>query len=177
LALSWVKESMRKQVILFLVLTALAWSCDDQPEFEPVIQPVQLDQTFWVQQGESVRLESENLIISNIQLEGWHARGFVGPRSTARMTIDDEEISISHFLKCEYEFVGKETFCERDDAFFDRLDDASQNQSQPETGNFWEVAHLENGLKIYMLFIETDPERSEGDFVEVKSAELIIRKD
>ena len=172
---------MNKLKTLILVFCAFAWSCEGTSEFEPEVQQVQTGISFWVDQGESVYLSSGDLYLSNIQLEGWHPEGFVGPMSTARITIGEanetRQISISHWLRCEYEFNGKEEACERDDAFYARLDALSGSQSNAEVNIYQEVAPLGNGLKLYMLLVTPEEVSDHRDFVNVKSAEFLIRKD
>lgn len=172
---------MRKLTILLLLVCTISWSCESAADLEPEVQQVQTGQSFWMSDGETVHLSNEGLLISITDLQGWHPEAFTAPMSIARLGIraDDSEtqISISHRLKCEYEFNGKEEFCERNEAFFQRLDDLSSTHSNEEHRTYEEVAPLGNGLKLYMLLIKTDEVNSTGDNVKVKSAEFLIMKD
>ena len=172
---------MNKLKTLILIVCVFAWSCESTSEIEPEVQQVQTGISFWVDQGESVYLSSADIYLSNIELEGWHPEGFVGPMSTARITIGEanetRQISILHRLRCEYEFNGKEEVCQRDDAFFARLDELSGSHSNTEMDAYQEVAPLGNGLKLYMLLVTPEEVNGHSDFVSVKSAEFLIRKD
>lgn len=163
---------------LTLLLLVIVFACDDGSEFAPAVAEVVPGEEFTLSAGQSVFVTTHNLNLRIDELKGWHARGFVGPNSVASITLtqnnEQREMALQHFLQCEYEFVGSDSFCQRDDAFFERLDSISQEYSQPSSSYYREVATLSNDLKLYMLLVEPSNDQDD-DFVEVEKATFVIK--